>query len=320
MRPVFVIGSPRSGTTLLNSLLLASGHFVIYEAEPLLLTVCQQKYGGLSIPSHRARFLHDWLQSRQHYRSGLSEEDFRGLVDESTDYFELLDKFMATMASRQTRQGWSDSTPGNWRHVGKIIQRFPDARIIHVIRDGRSVAASRRALGWTVFPSSNPMLSLLLAASSWIQIVERVRSAGAANPKRFLELRFEQIVTEPEAVARSLSEFLDMTIHATDFSTATVGSLNQPNSAFRGTNRRDGREALDRWRRVLSTKEQSTLTAFLGDALTNLGYLDDGNVAPEKWMRPLRFALISAMSAKSAVASLPGLRTLGGSTLEIGLR
>jgi len=89
--PIFIVGSARSGTTLLYSILLSSGKFPLYEAESLLLSVCRFKYGNLKKRKNFKKFLNDWFRSKQFIRSGLNKEFFINISDDAkSNYVKFL--------------------------------------------------------------------------------------------------------------------------------------------------------------------------------------------------------------------------------------
>ena len=76
-RPVFVMGSPRSGTTLLYHMLLSAGDFAVYHAEAHVFNMLSPRFGGLKRRSDREEMLRLWFRSEYFRRSGLQEGDLR---------------------------------------------------------------------------------------------------------------------------------------------------------------------------------------------------------------------------------------------------
>ncbi|QCZ92930.1 sulfotransferase [Salinimonas iocasae] len=82
--PIFVVGSARSGTTMIGKLLFSSEDCYKYTAETLLLTVCRKRYGDIFQPgSSKAEFLSDWFRSRQFRRANLDKDEFLSLFEKS---------------------------------------------------------------------------------------------------------------------------------------------------------------------------------------------------------------------------------------------
>src|SRR5437667_6650042 len=69
--PVFVVGCPRSGTTVLYHMLLSAGRFAIYRAESNVFSVLQPRFGNLGSESNRRALLGCWLNSKLFQVSGL---------------------------------------------------------------------------------------------------------------------------------------------------------------------------------------------------------------------------------------------------------
>jgi hypothetical protein len=78
--PVFVLGCPRSGTTLLYDMLISSGQFANYRVETSVFNRVTHPFGNLKLPGNRTRLMDAWLQSDYFERSGLEAEEIRAKV------------------------------------------------------------------------------------------------------------------------------------------------------------------------------------------------------------------------------------------------
>jgi hypothetical protein len=72
--PIFVVGSARSGTTLLYHMLLSSGSFARFFGEPAVFDRLVPKFGDLSVARNRGRLMHNWIGSKIHRASGLDKK------------------------------------------------------------------------------------------------------------------------------------------------------------------------------------------------------------------------------------------------------
>jgi hypothetical protein len=71
--PVFVVGCPRSGTTLVYHMLLSAGNFAIYRAESQVFNLLEPRFGDLSIASHKRALLAAWYRSPLFTKTGLND-------------------------------------------------------------------------------------------------------------------------------------------------------------------------------------------------------------------------------------------------------
>ena len=178
--PIFVIGSARSGTTMLRLMLdsharISSGeetHF-LQQMEPVVGKQWRllERYG---FPREY------WLDRLRH----------------------LYGDFQAEYAARRGKARWADKDPANTLLLPFVEELFPDAQYIHLVRDGHDVVASHRdRWGYRSGVRS--------ARGAWRKYVEAARSFGAeAGPGRFLEVRYEALVTDTETELRRLFTFL----------------------------------------------------------------------------------------------------------------
>ena len=232
--PVFVVGSARSGTTLLYSVLQASGQFALYQAETLLLEVCQAKYGNPKSTRNYERFIKDWIKSKQFYRSELDPEGFlEEAKDHHESYIEFMRYFMDCIAVKQGKKRWAEQTPGHIFYMRQLSEAFDGAKFIHIIRDGRDVAVSRRKLGWTGTKSKDPIKNLVFASKSWEMSVKTGRSQGKKLGDNYLEIHYEDLVQNIDDTLEKISNFIGAKIDRKTVENSSIGSLGKANTAFR---------------------------------------------------------------------------------------
>lgn len=280
---VFVVGSSRSGTTLVNTILLSSPLYANYRAETQLLNGCDIKYGQLTKSSSKKYFLSEWLRSRQFKRSGLSQEEFEALLfdDGTTSYFQLQSKFMAAVAAKQSRDRWVDSTPANAFNLEKIATSFPKAKVVHVIRDGRAVALSLAKLGWSGIKTDNFDNALCYSAIKWEQSVLAAKAAQSFLGERYYEIRYENLVNNTSQELVALSKFIGTpglnykaNTHSTGIDKQLRTTEKQTNSAFGDMTSGISNHAVNRWKESLSDAQINAVEATVNSTLKKLGYLD----------------------------------------------
>jgi len=107
-------------------------------------------------------------------------------------------------AHKQGKQRYGDKTPAYVHHIPTLAALFPEARFVHLVRDGRDVALS--TLDHPTMSRALPELAVL-----WRRGVEKGRRAGRRlGPERYREILYEDLVSDPEVVARSVCDFLEL--------------------------------------------------------------------------------------------------------------
>jgi protein-tyrosine sulfotransferase len=105
----------------------------------------------------------------------------------------------------------AEKTPHNVLHIDYLGHLFPRAKFIHVIRDGRAVAASLIKQPW-VMPGTSERVAycqdLTAASMYWVDVVSRARQVSSSMLGRVLEVRYEELVSNPETVMRRVLVFL----------------------------------------------------------------------------------------------------------------
>ncbi len=324
----FVVGATRSGTTLLRLML---------DAHP-----------GISIPSE-THFIPELISAREKHGASSAQMldlltshrrwgDFTIEADELAARWARLDPltgpaavraFYELYADKQGNHGarWGDKTPGYIKSMREIQVYLPEARFIHLIRDGRDVALSILKQHW------GPQ-TIEAAAEKWRSRVLRGR---AQQPYLgfYLEVKFEDLVLHTERELRRICEFIDL-----EFDPAMLGyhetaeqrlqekaralprAHGEPQSAEKRlmshakTFEPPNPELIGTWRKRMSPSDRAAYEALAGDLLADLGYELDSPDAGEVYRprrgprlpRPLRRAVSVAKQA-TGVSDPAGPRT-----------
>ena len=177
--PIFIVGCQRSGTTVLR-LMLDSHPNISCGPETRFLRGLEPITGE------------DWHRIS---RFGFPREYWLAKLAE------FFDSFQSEYAAARGKTRWADKSPLYALILPFIWELFPDAQVVHVIRDVRDVTASHRtAFGYK---------SALGAPLKWQRYIEQTRSAAAdAPPGLYHELRYEALVADREGTMRTLLDFL----------------------------------------------------------------------------------------------------------------
>lgn len=209
--PVHVIGHPRSGTSLFVRLLRKYLQIAFGTESQFILRYHRRlgRYGDLQIDRNLRRLVEHLCEERWFVRcrqrfgfettadailADVRERSLRGVL---TALFLQLQKHFGM-------QRWGDKTPEYVCELPVLHGLFPDAKYIHVVRDGRDVALSG-------FEQHFGEQNVYMAAREWASAVEKAAEFGRGLPAgQFLEVRYEDFLSQPVAEFARLIEFLDI--------------------------------------------------------------------------------------------------------------
>jgi Sulfotransferase family len=290
--PVFVIGCGRSGTTLLYHMILSAGDFAVYRTESNAINLLEPRFGDLNVRRNRERLMDAWLDSKLFTVSGLDEEDIRSKVLENcTNGGNFLRIVMEEIARKQGVRRWADCTPEHLLYLPRIKETIPDALIIHIIRDGRDVALSTEKQGYIKPLPWDRRPRTMVSGLYWEWIVNRGRKDGRDLGRDYIEVHFEELVSDPPRVLGQLGKFIDHNLDYDRILKVGIGSVSEPNTSFHDNSNSKNFNPVGRWREKFSPHDLVTFEALVGETMEDLGYTlstTDRNLLERAELRRMR--------------------------------
>lgn len=270
--PIFIVGCHRSGKTLLR-LMLDSHPLVAVPPESHFITQAyfrrRDLVGGagfvsvdrfLGLLEHHRHFL-DWGLPLEEVGAQLRRNQRLTLPRALATPFEVY-------AARHGKERWGDKTPMYVRHIPVLASLFPGAQFIHLIRDGRDVLASTGARGYVP--------DVWSTAYHWWSMVTSGKRGGALIPGRYLEIRYERFVEEPEKTLRQICDLVGL-----EFDRAMLDYTARVKVAIpeRRQKRRQKMAVsmpptphLRDWRIEVAPRQIAVFESIAGDLLDEIGY------------------------------------------------
>lgn len=270
-RPIFVVGCPRSGTTMLSLMIHAHPRLAMPPETRFLLKTWRkrEKFGDLSTPAQRMAL------ARSCVRTGSKIRDLE------LDPDETLEKILAApptigsafgtvfkeFADRHGAARWGDKRPAYYQEVDVLLQLFPDAQIVHIIRDGRSNVASLKKMPWWHFDSVESM-----AAWSMAEFCAR-RDAKRLPADTFHLVRYESLVADPKTVLGELCAFLEEDFDPAMLEPSLVSEVVPEKKTWHGNLKQSvNTDQVESWRRGLEPWELGLMETVLRRKLKRYGY------------------------------------------------
>jgi sulfotransferase family protein len=270
---VFVLGSPRSGTTLLYDMLLSAGGFAVYLAESNVFNLLVPRFGDLNSRSNREQLMDAWLNSRLFLASGLDRDRMRKRVlAECRNGGDFLRIVMDEICTLQGMQRWAENSPEGMLYLRLIKELIPDALMVHIIRDGRDVATSLGRLRYVrAFPWEEHH-SLIGCGLYWEWMVQQGRSFGRSAGADYLEVHFEDLLAHPQETLNQIGQFIDHPLDYEEIKSVAYGSVSKPNSSFRTEAPNAGFSPVGRWKKSFPSEQLLRFERLVGHTLQDVGY------------------------------------------------
>lgn len=280
----FIVGAPRSGTTLLRMMVDSHPEIAIPPETGFIPEVLQRMTGN-PVPS---RTLFEIITGFETWVDFHLPEESLACRLQRIKRFNVADGlrcFYQLYAERFGKRRWGDKTPNYGLHLQEIAECLPEARFLHLIRDGRDVAVSIRGL-W--FAPSRDWGEL---GADWSWRVGAFRSQGQHCPF-YMEIRYEELVKDTEAVLRKICSFLDISFDSrmTEYYRFAPARLREHESRVRQDGTlvisKESRQAMQyrtttppdpsrcgAWKKALAPEELESLMQAAGPLLRELNYV-----------------------------------------------
>lgn len=298
---VFIVGCQRSGTTLLQRMMNANPRLAVVHESRWVPGLFEQRI-GLTPEGVVTRDLVSLLLDNPRFVAmEIEREDLEGLLADGVpnSYSDFMTGVYDLYGKKHGKDLVGDKTPSYVRSIPTLHHLWPDAKFIHIIRDGRDVCLS--AIDWKsggelrrrfVPLHDEPVTP---TAAWWDWLVRSGREAGATlPPELYREVRYESLVSAPAAECGTLCDFLGIPYDSA--MTRFHQGRERP---------KPGRSAKNAWLRVttglrdwttnMTPRDIERFEATAGDLLDELGY---ERAAP----RPGPETLTTSQSVREAFA------------------
>jgi hypothetical protein len=265
MRPVFIGGCDRSGTTLLGALLGTHTGCLCIPEMPFKFGIPRALE---SEQGDGAKVVQKIASNWRFQIWGLDLDLAEGIPQRwsAREIIEWVVIEYGKQSGKPVPQVWVDHTPLNLRYTQMLLELFPEARIVHIVRDGRAVANSLMRVDW----GPNNVES---AAHFWVESLARGFAAELmCGPERIIRVRYEDLVWEPAATLEKLCTYVEINYEPgmsqgtgfrvpeyTAHQHSLVGSV--PDSS-----------RINSWERELTPRQVEIFESVAADLLLGLGY------------------------------------------------
>lgn len=266
VKPVFIGGCDRSGTTLLGSM-LGAGELCITTPESQfkdqLLVL-----GNRQLRPEEAIETLNYIKNHFRFRIwGSPVPDLKGTGQQLTlpGILELFIREYASSVGKTECTYWIDHTPNNIRQIHRLLRVFPEAKFIHIVRDGRAIAASVIPLSW----GPNTVYS---AARWWCEKLSFGLAAEQALPDKVCRVYYEELVLRPKDTLEQLCRFIgvpfnNQMVYGKGFKVPTY-TANQHQLVGKPPDK----NRINAWQKRLSPRDIEVFEYLTKDLLLSLGY------------------------------------------------
>jgi len=268
---VFIVGCPRSGTSLLQRIVNAHPQIPITPETHWIPRLFEKRKGLTLEDMVTTELISRLLEQARFTRLGIGREELLAMIagGRPVSYSSLVTAIFDSYGDAQGKALVGDKTPGYVRRMNTLHALWPQARFVHLIRDGRDVYLSMRhrplhdlKAGAFDTWSEKPVLT---AALWWELNVRGGRKAGnLLGAGLYYEIRYESLVAHPREECETLSAFLGLPYDD--------AMLRFNETQRKKKERRPITPGLRDWRTQMPAQDLERFEAAAGGLLEELGY------------------------------------------------
>jgi sulfotransferase family protein len=282
-RPIFVVGCPRSGTTMLQLMLHAHPRIAIPPETRFVMAAYDARadFGDLHAPANRLA-LARWIVDRKQTRFADLGLDGPRIIEEIVagppTLGSALGIVLRAYAARFGKARWGDKRPGYFQRIPALRRMFPDAQIVQLIRDGRDCVASLKEMDWYKHDAHH-------ALATWVESIEAGdRAARTLGPRSYHRLYYERLIADPATELKALCDFLGEDFDPAMCEPGQVAPVAVPDRKVWHSRTREQvtTSRAGTWRTRLSVAEIALCETVAGDLLRDHGYEVEGRARPDR--------------------------------------
>lgn len=308
--PIYLAGIERSGTSLMYAL-LATHPNIAMTRRTNLWTYFYNRYGDLSNKENLDRCLGLMAQYKRLRVINIDVERVRReFAKGEKSYRRLFSLIEGHFAEAQGKSRWGDKSLNTERFTDHIFKEFPNARIIHMMRDPRDRYASAKTR-WADMKGRAGAGVAMWAESA--RLAERFQKL---YPDRYMVVRYEDLTSDTERTLRKVCAFL-----GEQYSPDMLTMSGAPSHRNKGSNSSYGKrevgvistDSIARYRQVLLPQDIKFIEDFNGRDMLKFGYsLDNLHFAFSEWIAyvfidlPLNLIRMVGWSMKEGLRSIKG--------------
>ncbi len=270
LSPVFLVGCPRSGTTLLQQLLDAHPDIAIAPETHFIRNfwLKRKDYGDLTNDANYQALLEAICNIPEFVEMELSIAAFRDAAQNvERNYASLLDLLLEQFCQNRNTKIVGEKTPNHLLYMQTLQEFFPTARFIHIVRDPRAVVNSWKTVPWSTGSISGD-------AEVWRRYMATARQSPPDSRAVFI-LHYEQLISESEECLKKLCHFLDLQfdVKMLNYHASRSTRVNITREPWKGNAVTPvSNKSLTRWQQELTKAEVATIELVAGEEMSQFGY------------------------------------------------
>ncbi len=284
--PIFIVGCPRSGTTILASILNRHSKIASATETHFFNFVSKNNYDWKHFDLSTFKSLLEESRISDFTNLIKVEEDtlVQKFIDSTSDKSQstleiddfykkqVFDILMNTLLEKRNKTRFCEKTPQHLHNVAEILKLYPQAKFIHLIRDGRDTVNSLLKMPWR--PDG-----LVNNARFWIQYIrlgQELNKQMATLPGNLLTMKYEELLNEPNSSLQKICEFIGEKFEPQMLqeSQADVEIFSPWESSWKHKSKQDlDSSRIGAWSKELSIDDQVILNYLLQKPLRELNYI-----------------------------------------------
>lgn len=263
---VFIMGCDRSGTTFFGSLLGAHSECIVTPESQFKIDSYSEKERISFDPKETFSKIKD--TSRFHHWNAnitFTDSEYEQIKDYPDLILDIVKKYNIEKQHKPTAKIWIDHTPINIEYVDLLKSFYPNAKFLHIIRDGRGVAASYKNVIWGPKSMQN-------IANFWLKELAHGFAYEAKYPESVLSLRYEDLLLDTEATVKKVTDFIGIAYEEEMLNANGLIVPEFTKHQHKLVGQKADKSRIEAWKNALSKREIELLEYRTKNMLQFLGY------------------------------------------------